>query len=193
MKDRRLLGRAISVLAAALTAAVVVVTVQPVGAHVTENFGHLWTQHIRDKGDARWEAKGTIRQFGQVGLAAVAPPDTRGITLVQAGPFTLEARCITIGGDPGVRGQVELSTSEAHSAYRSSGDYDEDFNPGEGANWAQSPSFVQAGRDLMSEPEQSGHAMAPSGWAMEGKTAIFLDFDGSDCVFAGYVKVTAIP
>jgi hypothetical protein len=185
MNDGRPLGRAISVLAAALTAAVVVVTVQPVGAHVTEKFGHLWTQHIREKGDARWEAKDTIRQFGQIRMDGGDLP----VTLAEAGPFTLEARCNESIST--TTAQIELITSEQHSSYRSTEDNDEDFNPGEGANWGQTQSAPTT--TVQGDADEQGHALAPSGWAIDGRAAIYTNFDGADCVFAGYVIVTGRP
>lgn len=184
MMKRVFLSGATAVLAAgSVTAAILAIV--PAEAHVSDSVTHLWGTHIKSKGDTRWESIGTIRQFGQVRMDADDPD----VTLATAGPFRLESRCSQNATTTSA--SIEFVTTEEHSSYRSTGDYDEDFNPGEGANWGQT-----SGLNSETTPgaaDEQGHALAPSGWAIDGRSAIWTQFDGHDCVFAGYLMVLARP
>jgi hypothetical protein len=109
------------------------------------------------------------------------------------GPFTLTARCIDEPGDAqDIRAQIEITTSENNSIFATDDDTDTDFDTGDTGIWGGGyfGDLVGDPADYWSE-ETEGHAAAPAGTAIDGRTAIYTNFAGSPCVFAGYVITTA--
>lgn len=179
--------------------------ISPAGAHIT-TFGHL-KGHIKKiaRKIARREATTIVQttvgptvfieetelvRFGQVKLNVGAAAQTVGTF----GPFTLRAECND--SDPtatvSIESRVTITTSENNSIVDTDDDGDDDFDVGETIVWGGGDFGAAPGdpADSWSE-ETEGHAAAPGGTAIDGRTAVYSNFAGSHCVLAGYVIQTA--
>jgi hypothetical protein len=116
-------------------------------------------------------------------------------TVGTLGPFTLTATCTD--GDPAadvdISAQLEITTTEDNSIAASDDDNDNDFDSGDAA-------VIWAGGDFENTPggvvdywseESEGHAASPSGIALDGRSAVYFNFAGAHCAFAGYLIQTA--
>ena len=129
-------------------------------------------------------------RYGQVKLSVGAADQT----VATIGPFTLRASCED--ADPGagvqIRAEIELVTTENNSIAISDDANDTDFDTGEEFIWAGG-NFGDAPGDPTNwwSEESEGHAAAPSGVGVDGRTGIYSNFAGAHCVFHGYVIQTA--
>jgi hypothetical protein len=150
-------------------------------------------QKIDDVGNPIFIEEAELVRFGPVTLNV---PGTAAIGTF--GPFTLTADCADDGGG-NVLAQVLLTTTEAHSAFESDDDYDDDFNPGDPDNpaiWAggETGNAIDGGaQTLGNEEDGEAIAVAPSGFSIAGASsgAITTNFAGFDCWITGAVHVIA--
>lgn len=189
--------------------AAVSLLVGPAGAHI-DGWPHL-KKHIKKiatkiaKKEATTIVQTTVGptifieeteldRFGQVKLSLGGSQ-----AIGTYGPFTLTARCEdadpTAGTDIGAF--IEITTSEANSIlYTDDWGSEDDFDPADSNGpiwWAGADSSGYSVGDPQAgwSDETEGHASAPSGVSIDGRTEVNFNFAGSPCVFSGYVIQTA--
>ena len=145
--------------------------------------------YTKAEADGMFFPASELHTFGplnmQVGAAA--------IPVLQAGPFTLTARCADIGGD--VVGGVYIATSAAGSAMSSN---DEPtvapFGPGDGEKeWGTEDGAPHppGGAPDAGWHGDSATANAPDGTTLFGHTSAARNIGGAHCLIAGHVFVHA--
>lgn len=131
-----------------------------------------------------------LTRFGQVKLSVGAADQT----VATVGPFTLRASCedADAGAGVSIRAELELVTSESNSVAETEDDTNTDFDTGEEFIWGGG-NFGDAPGDPTNtwSPYTEGHAAAPSGVGIDGRSGIYTNFAGAHCAFHGYVIQTA--
>ena len=194
--DRSRIGRAVAILAVAALAVAVVspaFSAAPVTkAKVKKLAKKAVKQNIDDFGNPIFIEETELVRWGPVTMN-VAEADK---PIGTFGPFSLTAHCADDGAG-NIDAEVLLTTTEAHSAFQSDDDSDDDFNPGDPDNpayWARDTGGIIVGGppEINSENDEDAHAIAPSGFSIAaGQSAIGTNFGGFDCWFTGAILVVA--
>lgn len=132
----------------------------------------------------------TIKTFGPVKMNVGDP--LKNVLRVQG--ITLRTECSRqLNGpspsDDTIDAKVLLVANVDHVSYRSEQDYDEDLNPGEGANWYSYSSGVLVDGGADAPTMQTANALLPGGTGVYGRTSFMPNKGAFDCTFFGQLDL----